>query len=57
MDRFIECCEIGCPQLFRNLKSNMDRFIARTLDRNKQNQFNLKSNMDRFIAVGMAQPK
>ena len=35
--------------LIKNLKSNMDRFIVRTINNLIAEKFDLKSNMDRFI--------
>ena len=35
----------------KDLKSNMDRFIAHMHRNHFQNHKNLKSNMDRFIVV------
>ena len=35
--------------LIKNLKSNMDRFIAKNLTSVNISKKNLKSNMDRFI--------
>ena len=53
MDRFIYFYH--CLPKFQtvHLKSNMDRFISRTLLKEFQTKTNLKSNMDRFIFLGV----
>ena len=49
MDRFIDNHQQKNPLPFLDLKSNMDRFIVRTINNLIAEKFDLKSNMDRFI--------
>ena len=49
MDRFIETYLINPLLKNQNLKSNMDRFIAKITNDVSRGLTYLKSNMDRFI--------
>ena len=51
MDRFIEFSNFIKRVTSSNLKSNIDRFIVKTLKEIESSNRHLKSNMDRFIAV------
>ncbi len=51
MDRFIALIFCIINGVLKSLKSNMDRFIDCSRNKNLLD-IRLKSNMDRFIAVG-----
>ena len=51
MDRFIEIPISFVEEQIKYLKSNMDRFIAKSYTQPSIFQNDLKSNMDRFIAI------